>query len=47
MALAGMRGRFQVAVAVVPGQQHVFAKQLVGDRGSALDGGVKVECGSG
>src|SRR5512146_2772993 len=36
-----MRGRFQIAVTVVPGQQHVVSEQFICHRRGALDGGVK------
>ena len=47
VALAGMVGRFPIALAVVPGEQHVLAEQFLGDRGGALDGRFEVERGSG
>lgn len=38
VTLADMRRRFQIAFAVVLGQQHVVAEQLVSNRRGALDG---------
>ena len=43
VTLADMRGRFQIAFAVIPGQQHIVAEQLIRNGCGTLQGSIKID----